>query len=620
MKSSTLFDCPDSRGNTCKHIQILADGTRITEYKESQTLPDGVVVIKTRIARTYPRAEVEDSSSVMKEIKTTITRMYPDGKIGTTTATEEVISFPSETENSSTCLTGTGNSATEMNHLADGSGVLATTSSSKLANGSWSTVTTKVHMNHFDREPDSLETNQRHLARSDISAPHPQTCFDNDAIIPVEFMKHNVSTPCIEVLPPSQPPFPPGHTRPCKFFDNDMRLKPETIKISNPVHKSFPNPPFLETIALDENVVVPTQYALDKSTIPDVKKSHCSPLIGQDKCYSRDDRTYKEKAYSLKSTSSGFKEPARTEAVAHEIGKFKKCASKLECIDCCDVADAAQPVTIMTLKLDDEPWQRDHTKVRILDDSMQRSEDPRETGRMEPATHFSSNNDKIAVAIAIDASREEPIYEATDYSPESNSLIDRSRVRNFLIVALLLVIVSVASVVAVVYSTKKRSQIAQKALQVPTLSPTITRNTIIPQVIERDVVKRNVTLSNIASSYPLSQALNWILHKDEMQLEATDPKLAQRFTLALLGFQFDYLAWSYNYSQTDQSSDWLTSKDECEWFGVTCEGGKISTLNLGKFDASSYSYYSSFIMTSNYHIFNPQHCKSVQHSDWDNSS
>jgi hypothetical protein len=67
-----------------------------------------------------------------------------------------------------------------------------------------------------------------------------------------------------------------------------------------------------------------------------------------------------------------------------------------------------------------------------------------------------------------------------------------------------------------------------------------------------------------------------MLNKDEMKHDDTS-KLRQRYTLALIGIQFDYRAWFNN--GTDQTSfDWLTiTEDECKWFGVSCSDDGIVT-------------------------------------------
>jgi hypothetical protein len=93
-------------------------------------------------------------------------------------------------------------------------------------------------------------------------------------------------------------------------------------------------------------------------------------------------------------------------------------------------------------------------------------------------------------------------------------------------------------------------------------------------------------------------ALDWILHKDEMQLGPTDLNLYQHYVLSLLAFQFDSLAWAScggNYSDfetictvqmngTDSEQDdykrWLSGTDECDWYGVSCLDGKIRELAL----------------------------------------
>ena len=98
---------------------------------------------------------------------------------------------------------------------------------------------------------------------------------------------------------------------------------------------------------------------------------------------------------------------------------------------------------------------------------------------------------------------------------------------------------------------------------------------------------------------PRLLAMDWILYKDELQLELSAPNLSQRYVLSLLAFQFDYMAWTscggdYSSSEltcevennetdtTEEYSRWLSGTDECLWYGVSCLDGKVRELNLRK--------------------------------------
>jgi hypothetical protein len=68
--------------------------------------------------------------------------------------------------------------------------------------------------------------------------------------------------------------------------------------------------------------------------------------------------------------------------------------------------------------------------------------------------------------------------------------------------------------------------------------------------------------------------LDWLLHEDEMKLQATSSNLGQRYILALLAFEFGNLFRS--------RVDWLSSGMECSWDWVTCNGElEVTKLDLG---------------------------------------
>jgi hypothetical protein len=171
-----------------------------------------------------------------------------------------------------------------------------------------------------------------------------------------------------------------------------------------------------------------------------------------------------------------------------------------------------------------------------------------------------------------------------------------------------LLVITIIVALVVVFSTKKRKEevVQQQVIyvtEVPTLPPTTDREALgINNMIEENVLQRNATFHGMVKDDPRWLALDWILHKDGMQLGKNDLNLYQRYVLVLLAFQFDSLAWSscggnYTYGDmarnttctienenatdaTEEHVRWLTSTNECKWYGVTCLDGKVRSLQL----------------------------------------
>jgi hypothetical protein len=105
------------------------------------------------------------------------------------------------------------------------------------------------------------------------------------------------------------------------------------------------------------------------------------------------------------------------------------------------------------------------------------------------------------------------------------------------------------------------------------------------QMIESSALQRSAQFSTMSADDPRVLALDWILHDDELQLEANHPGLIQWYTLALLAFQFDHLTWHYDVANltSDGTLDWLSSKHECEWYGISCRDTKVTEIDLCKY-------------------------------------
>ena len=215
----------------------------------------------------------------------------------------------------------------------------------------------------------------------------------------------------------------------------------------------------------------------------------------------------------------------------------------------------------------------------------------------------SFTEDGIAIAKAIDDTNEDDnnnIHLAVEYDPDAKAPLYQNRKCQAGTI-LALVIISIVVAVSVVYGTKKTTIVTSpEEVEYVTLSPTLSptspptteRETRIKAHIEARVLERNATFQKMAINDPRVLALDWILNKDLMELEEFDDNLSQRYTLALVAFSLDSLAWkncgNYTaantcYDLTEEYSVWLSSADECEWYGVTCIDDSVQWVELCEF-------------------------------------
>jgi len=125
------------------------------------------------------------------------------------------------------------------------------------------------------------------------------------------------------------------------------------------------------------------------------------------------------------------------------------------------------------------------------------------------------------------------------------------------------------------------------------------RESDIRQKIETEVLQRGATFEAMDPNDPRHLALDWMLHHDDLRLKSEDEALKQRYILALLAFALDSLAW-YNCGdhrnvsntteyyaredcwfesaatgQLETYKVWLSSTDECDWYGVICDSTDV---------------------------------------------
>ena len=106
----------------------------------------------------------------------------------------------------------------------------------------------------------------------------------------------------------------------------------------------------------------------------------------------------------------------------------------------------------------------------------------------------------------------------------------------------------------------------------------------IQQFLQANALQRNASFDAIGKNDPRRLALDWILYADSVQLDVQDKRLTQRYILALLAFAFDSMAWTVPNATglEDTHSVWLSSTDECRWYGVSCHAGTVSGLVLSE--------------------------------------
>ena len=135
----------------------------------------------------------------------------------------------------------------------------------------------------------------------------------------------------------------------------------------------------------------------------------------------------------------------------------------------------------------------------------------------------------------------------------------------------------------------------------PTRAPNSLFDRDIPAIraqIESGVLQRGATFDGMEDSDPRYLALDWLLSKDIRQLTTDDENLSQRYILGLLAFAFDSLAWyvcgehrtfgnvtedfanedcaiTYATGQVESHKVWLSSADECDWYGVVCSSDGV---------------------------------------------
>jgi hypothetical protein len=76
---------------------------------------------------------------------------------------------------------------------------------------------------------------------------------------------------------------------------------------------------------------------------------------------------------------------------------------------------------------------------------------------------------------------------------------------------------------------------------------------------------------------PQGQAYQWILNDDPLQIDpCTYPSIEQRYALATFYYSTGGDNWIVD-------TAWLSVAGECDWFGITCVDGKVTSISMGTY-------------------------------------
>jgi hypothetical protein len=80
-----------------------------------------------------------------------------------------------------------------------------------------------------------------------------------------------------------------------------------------------------------------------------------------------------------------------------------------------------------------------------------------------------------------------------------------------------------------------------------------------------------------ASGSASATAAEWMIKEDPQAMDPTDPRLVQRYVLALTYFMLDGKNWLFR--------NFLTAANECEWDGISCnQNDEVTGIVLRKFN------------------------------------
>jgi Leucine-rich repeat (LRR) protein len=115
--------------------------------------------------------------------------------------------------------------------------------------------------------------------------------------------------------------------------------------------------------------------------------------------------------------------------------------------------------------------------------------------------------------------------------------------------------------------------------------------------VERSATKSLDAAGINHSSEYAKRAIEWLdSQSDVIQTYGSDDKLYQRFAIACIYFATNGVSTAFTESAFsglttptwDETTSWLSIADECSWFGIGCEDGKVSMIDLRKNKLTGY--------------------------------
>ena len=175
------------------------------------------------------------------------------------------------------------------------------------------------------------------------------------------------------------------------------------------------------------------------------------------------------------------------------------------------------------------------------------------------------------------------------FSTESEpwvTVYNNRRRRNAVIAGALLIVASVTAFVLglTLYSKGGQLPAAASSREPPTIAPTV--QTLF-QFLQQESLSDGSELED-ASTYQY-KAYTW-LESTSKNESLSDYAILQRFTLACIYYatfqvRTIYTDAVYGYDKGippwNQTKNWLSSKDECSWFGIVCnDNGEVTNIEL----------------------------------------
>eukprot|EP00804_Cyclotella_cryptica_P029890 CCRYP_010793-RA/>CCRYP_010793-RA protein AED:0.04 eAED:0.04 QI:65/1/1/1/0.33/0/4/489/874 len=595
MRSSASISNSDQRKK--KTDENLAKGVHDTIPKRGKTRPVGSLIIETTTVSCPSSAGSVDSSPVQKT--TTIIRKDPNGEDCRETNTEE-FTIPNSVNRSNH---ESWASDTQSYVLPDGAGVITTTNTSKLIGESLSTVDTEVHLNrihghrhrhgHGHRRRHGHDHNHSHERAENIqrrhmkSAPKPPSLHSvpiNDAVVHPEQRAHNnAGTVDINILPSDQQSLTPL----CHY--DDKTLQPDGME-GKDVHsnKPFLNSPHPEIIP-DDQVFNPPQY-LTKRGIISKCFDHGAPNDPQGRGVNRAMKIEMGKSGNVsiheKIDSTPNQpdpliviEPPQSNFITSNIAQLN---SDEEIIPDVNMSEWYSNHNTKHFNKNKQHQKHNETNtppslvssgqmIDLIDTnrrSLSRSNDEDNSIHVAEATPISIYEAELCDETEVYDAR--VVNESRECVSSSSPPFYKSK-RCMAITLLFVLMFGVSLSISMVYGT----DLPEEAISMAS-PPLGDASSGIQKMIERFILRRNATFNDMNGNDPRLLALDWISHKDTMQLDVGDEKLYPRYILALLAFQFD----SLGVKTTARNGMWLTDSDECEWNGVSCVDGKVTGLGL----------------------------------------